>query len=51
MAIEMPESTEQGFLSSHPTSVERFLAMERVAELREYFEIRQIDQRPKEKEG
>jgi len=33
MAIEMPESTEQGFLSSHPTSVERFLAMERVAEM------------------
>jgi len=31
-------------------SMARF-AMERVAELREYFEIRQIDQRPKEKEG
>ncbi len=32
MAIEMPESVDQGFLSSHPTSVERFLAMERVAD-------------------
>jgi beta-barrel assembly-enhancing protease len=32
MAIEMPESTEQGFLSSHPTSAERFLSMERIAE-------------------
>lgn len=32
MAIEMPESADQGFLSSHPTSAERFLAMERVAE-------------------
>jgi predicted Zn-dependent protease len=32
MAIEMPESVEQGFLSSHPTSAERFLFMERVAE-------------------
>ena len=32
MAIEMPEITEQGFLSSHPTSAERFLSMERVAE-------------------
>lgn len=32
MAIEMPESAEQGFLSSHPTSVERLIAMERVAE-------------------
>jgi hypothetical protein len=32
MAIEMPESTEQGFLSSHPTSAERLLSMERIAE-------------------
>jgi predicted Zn-dependent protease len=32
MAVEMPESSEQGFLSSHPSSTERFLAMERVAE-------------------
>lgn len=32
MAIEMPESTEQGFLSSHPTSAERLLAMERIAD-------------------
>jgi predicted Zn-dependent protease len=32
MAIEMPESTEEGFLASHPTSTERFLSMERIAE-------------------
>lgn len=32
MAIEMPESTERGFLSSHPSSVERLLAMEKVAD-------------------
>lgn len=32
MVIEMPESAEQGFLSSHPTSAERLLAMERIAE-------------------
>lgn len=32
MAIEMPESAERGFLSSHPSSAERLLAMERVAE-------------------
>jgi len=32
MAIEMPESTQTGFLSSHPSSVERLLAMERVAD-------------------
>jgi predicted Zn-dependent protease len=32
MAIEMPESTEQGFLSSHPNSAERFLSIERIAE-------------------
>lgn len=32
MAIEMPESAEQGFLSSHPTSAERLLSMERIAE-------------------
>jgi len=28
----MPESTQRGFLSSHPSPVERFLAMERVVE-------------------
>ncbi|HEY7556274.1 MAG TPA: M48 family metalloprotease [Candidatus Binatia bacterium] len=32
MAVEMPESSEQGFLSSHPTSAERLLSMERIAE-------------------
>ncbi len=32
MAIEMPESTETGFLSSHPSSIERLLAMEKVAD-------------------
>ncbi|HXG52810.1 MAG TPA: M48 family metalloprotease [candidate division Zixibacteria bacterium] len=32
MAIEMPESVERGFLSSHPTSAERLLAMEKVSE-------------------
>ena len=32
MAIEMPESTEQGFLSSHPTTAERFLSLELIAE-------------------
>lgn len=32
MAIEMPESMESGFLSSHPGSVERLLAMEKVSE-------------------
>lgn len=32
MAIEMPESMETGFLSSHPSSVERLLAMEKVAD-------------------
>jgi predicted Zn-dependent protease len=31
MAIEMPESTEQGFLSSHPNSAERLLSIERIA--------------------
>lgn len=33
MAIEMPESMERGFLSSHPSSVERFLAMDKVIEM------------------
>lgn len=32
MAVENPESVTQGFLSSHPTSAERFLAMEKVAD-------------------
>lgn len=32
MAIEMPESMERGFLSSHPSSAERFLAMDKIAE-------------------
>lgn len=32
MAIEMPESADRGFLSSHPSSVERLLAMEKVAD-------------------
>lgn len=32
MAIEMPESMESGFLSSHPSSAERLLAMERVSD-------------------
>lgn len=31
MAIEMPESVKQGFLSSHPGSAERFLTMEQIA--------------------
>ncbi|HEU4340530.1 MAG TPA: M48 family metalloprotease [Candidatus Binatia bacterium] len=33
MAIEMPESVEKGFLSSHPSSAERFLALERAADV------------------
>ena len=32
MAVEMPESMEGGFLSSHPGSAERLLAMGKVAE-------------------
>ncbi|MBI4529678.1 MAG: hypothetical protein HY695_38255 [Deltaproteobacteria bacterium] len=32
MAIEMPESIERGFLASHPSSAERFLSIEKVAE-------------------
>lgn len=32
MAIEIPESVEAGFLSSHPSSAERFLSLERVAD-------------------
>jgi predicted Zn-dependent protease len=31
MAVEMPESVEAGFLSSHPSSAERFLAIEKAA--------------------
>ena len=31
MAVEAPESLRQGFLSSHPTSAERLLAMEKIA--------------------
>jgi predicted Zn-dependent protease len=31
MAIEVPESIESGFLSSHPSSAERFLSLERFA--------------------
>jgi predicted Zn-dependent protease len=31
MAVEIPESVEHGFLSSHPSSAERFLSIERVA--------------------
>jgi predicted Zn-dependent protease len=33
MAIEVPESIEAGFLSSHPSSAERFLSLERLAEM------------------
>jgi predicted Zn-dependent protease len=33
MAVEIPESVESGFLSSHPSSAERFLTIERVANL------------------
>jgi predicted Zn-dependent protease len=33
MAIELPESVERGFLSSHPSSAERFLALERMTDL------------------
>ena len=32
MAVEIPETAEGGFLSSHPTSAERFAAMDKVAE-------------------
>jgi predicted Zn-dependent protease len=31
MAIEAPETIEKGFLSSHPSSAERFLAMDKIA--------------------
>jgi predicted Zn-dependent protease len=31
IAIEMPGSTERGFLSTHPTAPERFLALDRIA--------------------
>jgi predicted Zn-dependent protease len=31
MAIEIPESIESGFLSSHPSSAERFLSLQRFA--------------------
>ena len=33
MAIEIPESVESGFLSSHPSSAERFLMIEKTATL------------------
>lgn len=32
MAVEMPESIEKGFLSSHPSSAERLLRIEKVIE-------------------
>lgn len=32
-AIEMPESIERGFLSSHPSSAERLLAMDKIVEV------------------
>jgi predicted Zn-dependent protease len=31
MAVEIPESVESGFLSSHPSSAERFVVIEKVA--------------------
>jgi predicted Zn-dependent protease len=31
IAIEMPGSTERGFLSTHPTAPERFLALDKIA--------------------
>lgn len=31
IAVEMPGSTERGFLSTHPTAPERFLALDRIA--------------------
>ena len=31
MAIEMPESTERGFLSTHPSPHERFLSLDKIA--------------------
>jgi predicted Zn-dependent protease len=33
MAIEIPESVESGFLSSHPSSAERFRSIEKVADM------------------
>ena len=33
MAVEIPESVESGFLSSHPSSAERFLSIEKVANM------------------
>jgi predicted Zn-dependent protease len=30
MAVEMPESVESGFLSSHPSSAERFVSIQKV---------------------
>jgi predicted Zn-dependent protease len=43
MAIEIPESVESGFLSSHPSSAERLLSLERYAGmLREGQDSRQI---------
>lgn len=43
MAIEIPESIESGFLSSHPSSAERFLSLQRLAAmLKEGFEPSEI---------
>lgn len=33
IAVEMPGSIERGFLSTHPTAPERFLALDRIAEV------------------
>jgi predicted Zn-dependent protease len=33
MAIEIPESVESGFLSSHPSSAERMLSLQRFADM------------------
>jgi predicted Zn-dependent protease len=33
MAIELPESVESGFLSSHPSSAERLLSLQRFADM------------------
>jgi predicted Zn-dependent protease len=33
MAVEIPESVESGFLSSHPSAAERFLSIEKVANM------------------
>jgi predicted Zn-dependent protease len=31
IAVEMPGSTERGFLATHPTAPERFLALDKIA--------------------